>query len=76
MKIERINVLGVGISAINLNSAKQVIVEAIRAGRKGYVCVTGVHGVMESQNDRNFLRFTIELSFARPMECQWFGLEN
>lgn len=50
-RIPRVNVLGVGLSAINLTTATAAFVEAIREGRKGYVCVTGVHGVMESQKD-------------------------
>ena len=49
MKIERVNVLGVGVSAINLEMAKQAFAEAIENKKKGYVCVTGVHGIMESQ---------------------------
>lgn len=51
MQIERVNVLGVGISAINLALARQAILDAVHSRRKGYVCVTGVHGVMESHDD-------------------------
>lgn len=51
MIIERANVLGVGVSAINLDMAREAILEAARTKTKGYVCVTGVHGVMESQDD-------------------------
>ena len=50
-KIERVNVLGVGVSAINLDMAKRTLVDAVRQKTKGYVCVTGVHGVMEAQAD-------------------------
>lgn len=45
------NVLGVGLSAINLDSALAVLGRAIESKSKGYVCVTGVHGVMEAQAD-------------------------
>ena len=48
---ERTNVLGVGISVINLESARDFLAQAIRARQRGYVCVTGVHGVMEAQSD-------------------------
>jgi N-acetylglucosaminyldiphosphoundecaprenol N-acetyl-beta-D-mannosaminyltransferase len=51
MKIERVNVLGVGISAVNLTMAMEVIAEAIQNNRRDYVCVTGVHGVMEARED-------------------------
>src|SRR5437870_9838969 len=40
MKIERVNVLGVGISALNMELARQAITEALRTKAKGYICVT------------------------------------
>ena len=43
------NVLGVKVSAINLDSAVGTIRGWIGEGTRQYVCVTGVHGVMESQ---------------------------
>ena len=48
---KRINVLGVGISEITYDSALEQIRAAIAERRKGYVTVTGVHGVSESQDD-------------------------
>jgi N-acetylglucosaminyldiphosphoundecaprenol N-acetyl-beta-D-mannosaminyltransferase len=49
--IPRVDVLGVGVSAINMDTALEVIDRWITAGVHQYVCVTGVHGVMESQRD-------------------------
>ena len=49
--IQRVNVLGIGLSAINLDSALAAVSDALAKKTKGYVCVTGVHGVMESQGD-------------------------
>jgi N-acetylglucosaminyldiphosphoundecaprenol N-acetyl-beta-D-mannosaminyltransferase len=46
----RVDVLGVGVSAITLAQAVGTIDGWIRAGACQYVCVTGVHGVMESQD--------------------------
>ncbi|MCI0744936.1 MAG: WecB/TagA/CpsF family glycosyltransferase [Verrucomicrobia subdivision 3 bacterium] len=51
MKIDRVNVLGIGVSAINMDTALQVIVDAVRRREKGYVCVTPVHGLMEGYDD-------------------------
>lgn len=45
----RVNVLGVGIHAVNLRSAVALIDSAVQARRPGYVCVTNVHVVMEAQ---------------------------
>jgi N-acetylglucosaminyldiphosphoundecaprenol N-acetyl-beta-D-mannosaminyltransferase len=50
--VERFNVLGVGISAICMADALATIEAWITARRPNYVCITGVHGVMESQSDR------------------------
>jgi N-acetylglucosaminyldiphosphoundecaprenol N-acetyl-beta-D-mannosaminyltransferase len=47
--VPRVNVLGVAVSAINMTSAVEVIEGWIARGEPRYVCVSGVHGVMESQ---------------------------
>ncbi len=51
---DRVNVLGVGISPVNLETAEDLIFNAIDSGQQGYVGVTGVHGVSEAQNDSKF----------------------
>ena len=50
----RVNVLGIGVHALNLTSAVAVLGRAIATRTKGYVCVTGVHGVSEAQTDADF----------------------
>jgi|SRR5438552_7377013 len=47
----RVNVLGVGITPLGVNQTLEVIDSAISNSAKGYICVTGVHGVMEAQKD-------------------------
>jgi N-acetylglucosaminyldiphosphoundecaprenol N-acetyl-beta-D-mannosaminyltransferase len=47
----RVNVLGVGVSPINMAQALETIAGWIARGEHHYVCVSGVHGVMESQTD-------------------------
>ena len=54
MKSNRVNVLGVGISPINLQLAEELVFEAIHSGHQGYVGVTGVHGVSEAYTDKSF----------------------
>ena len=45
--IERVNVLGVGVSAIDMNKALEQIDEWVRNGERRYVCVCPVHSIME-----------------------------
>jgi len=49
--LPRVNVLGVGIHAIDMDTALRESERLLAGDCKGYVCVTGVHGVMESQDD-------------------------
>jgi len=53
-QIDRVNVLGVGISVINMEKAWAALQVALEEKKKGYVCVTGVHGVSEAQVDSEF----------------------
>jgi stage III sporulation protein SpoIIIAA len=41
-------------SVLNLDSAVQVLAHALEHGRRGYVTITGVHRVIESQADAGF----------------------
>jgi N-acetylglucosaminyldiphosphoundecaprenol N-acetyl-beta-D-mannosaminyltransferase len=47
----RVNILGVGVSTINLDMAVGIIDGWIAERTSRYVTVTGVHGIMESQRD-------------------------
>jgi len=52
MTSEFINILGTRVHAVNLTDAVTLIQDWIQAGRMGrYVCVTGVHGIMEGLRD-------------------------
>lgn len=50
----RVNILGVGISAVDLQHAVNSSLSLITSGAKGYICVTGMHGIMEAQLDAGF----------------------
>lgn len=71
----RVNVLGVGISALNLESAVATLAKALESGRRGYVCVTGVHGVMESQSDASLRQIHNRSLLTTPdgMPMVWMG---
>jgi len=66
MTTERVNVLGVGISAINMTTALASIESWIARRRRHYVCITGVHGVMESQRDPEVRRIHNAAGLVTP----------
>jgi len=71
----RVQVLGVGISAVNPESAVEAIAGWIETGQRSYVCVTGVHGVMESQRDPALRRIHNASGLTVPdgMPMVWAG---
>jgi len=75
MCIPRVNVLGVGISVLNLQSALATIADAVRERRRGIICVTGVHGVMEAQDDDGFKKILNSAFLCTPdgMPMVWAG---
>lgn len=72
----RTNVLGVGVSAINLDQAAAIIDRWIRTRSvHHYVCITGVHGVMESQRDPELRRIHNRAALVTPdgMPLVWLS---
>ena len=69
----RQNVLGVGVSAVNMDSAVRLIQRWIDCGERRYVCVTGVHGVMESQRSVELRRIHNNAGMVTPdgMPLAW-----
>ena len=75
LRIPRANVLGVGVSALNLDSAVGAISHALEQRIKGYVCVTGVHGVSEARKDPSFRGILNQAFLNTPdgMPMVWMG---
>lgn len=48
---DKVDILGVGVSAVNMDDTVATLEGWIAARAQEYVCVTGVHGVMESQDN-------------------------
>lgn len=69
------NVLGVRVSAINMDKAVSLAEDCIVRKDKGYVCVTGVHGVMESQSDPKLHEILNKAYINTPdgMPTVWVG---
>lgn len=65
-RIPRVNILGVGVSAINPDIALEWIGRWIEEKRPHYVTITGVHGVMESQRDEEIRRIHNAAGLVTP----------
>ncbi|QQL45620.1 WecB/TagA/CpsF family glycosyltransferase [Sulfuriroseicoccus oceanibius] len=77
--MERSEVLGVGISPMTFQQAVDRAFDAVaRPGFAGYVTVTGVHGVMESQDDPELLRIHNDAYMVTPdgMPMVWMAWAN
>ena len=69
------DILGVPISTVNIASAVEQIGEWIGTGSKHYVTVTGVHGIMESQDSPEILAIHRQAGMCVPdgMPTVWLG---
>lgn len=74
----RLNVLGVGVSAITQDIALETIRGWITQGAQQFVTVTGVHGVMESQRDEPLRRIHNRAGMVTPdgMPLVWLLRRN
>ena len=78
----RVNILGVGVSAINMAQALNAIEEWIAQRQPHYVCVTSVHGIVESQGNNSLRRAHNAADLVTPdgMPLVWLarlhGLEH
>jgi N-acetylglucosaminyldiphosphoundecaprenol N-acetyl-beta-D-mannosaminyltransferase len=72
---ERVNILGVRMSAINMAQALSIIDGWIAHRQQHYVCITGVHGIIESQRDEGLRRIHNEAGLVTPdgMPLVWLG---
>jgi N-acetylglucosaminyldiphosphoundecaprenol N-acetyl-beta-D-mannosaminyltransferase len=72
---DRANVLGVGVHAIDLELTTSMLAEHVKEGRKGYVCLMGVHGIMEARRDHGLRPIFAEAALVIPdgMPTVWIG---
>ncbi|MFZ0251665.1 MAG: WecB/TagA/CpsF family glycosyltransferase, partial [Acidimicrobiales bacterium] len=71
----RVDVLGTQISCITLESAVEIFDDWIAHDAREYVCVTGMHGVMESRRDDELRRIHNRSGLTTPdgMPMVWAG---
>jgi UDP-N-acetyl-D-mannosaminuronic acid transferase (WecB/TagA/CpsF family) len=74
-RIRRVDVLGVGVSAIDMDRALHEVAGWVERRERHYVCVTGVHGVMESRRDAELRRIHNASGLTTPdgMPMVWAG---
>lgn len=73
--IPQVNVLGVKVSAINMQMALQTIDQWIVNEDRKYVCITGVHGIIESQRDEALRKIHNQAGLVTPdgMPLVWLS---
>ena len=75
MEVEKVNVLGVGISVLDQDRAREFLFDAVRNGRRGYVTITNVYSVSEAQRDPELRRIFNKALLSTPdgMPMVWMG---
>jgi len=73
--IQRANILGIGVSAINMSQALETIAEWIHRREQQYICVRDVHGIMESQSDTKLKQIHNRAGLVTPdgMPLVWLS---
>ncbi len=68
------DVLGVTVSCINMDDAVARVASFVDARRSTYVCITGVHGVMECRRNRDLRDIHNDAGMVTPdgMPLVWF----
>lgn len=73
--VPRVDILGVKVSAINLDMASEIVADWIESGQREYICVRDVHGVVASLSDPSLIRIHAESGLVTPdgMPLVWCG---
>ena len=68
-------VLGIQIEPLDMEHALMRVAEESEAHRKGYVCLIGVHGIMEAQRDPSLAQIYARAAITVPdgMPTVWVG---
>ncbi len=75
MEVARVNILGVGVSAVNMAQALSLIASWIAAQRPNYVCVSNVHSIMSCQKDAELRTIHNRVGLVTPdgMPLVWLS---
>jgi N-acetylglucosaminyldiphosphoundecaprenol N-acetyl-beta-D-mannosaminyltransferase len=71
----RFNVLGVGVHAVNLETATRNLISASREGKSGYVCCCDAHSIIQARHHPQHRRTLNHALMATPdgMPLVWTG---
>lgn len=74
-QVDRVEVLGVNVSAINMRDAVATVEAWIASRSHNYVCITGAHGVIESQTDEELRQIHNRAGLVTPdgMPLVWIS---
>ncbi len=74
-KDPRVNILGVGVSVLTMESVLQKIEAFLERGDHGYICVTGAQGIIEAQDDQSYRNILNSAFLTTPdgMPTVWLG---
>ena len=69
------NVLNVRVDAIDMQRALQGVRQMLDSEQKGYICVAGVHGIMEAQRSKDLASTygSAEMTIPDGMPLVWVG---
>lgn len=72
---DRVDILGVEVSAVDIDGVCAAVEGWIERGERRYVCVTGVHGIMESRRDEELREIHNGAGLTVPdgMPTVWAG---
>jgi N-acetylglucosaminyldiphosphoundecaprenol N-acetyl-beta-D-mannosaminyltransferase len=75
MERTRVDILGVGVDTVDTERVCATVDNWLQRGERRYVCVTGVHGIMESQRDQELLKIHNDSGLTVPdgMPTVWAG---
>jgi N-acetylglucosaminyldiphosphoundecaprenol N-acetyl-beta-D-mannosaminyltransferase len=75
LKSNSVNILGIAVDPLDMESALAHIGSALSQRRRGYVCMIGVHGIMEAQRDPRLAQIYARSALALPdgMPTVWLG---
>lgn len=63
---EKVNILGVGVSAVNMLTVIDRIDDLITRRKRGYICITPVHGIMECRYSEDLRRIYNRAELVTP----------